>query len=94
MVHREVAERMMARPGDPHTASPAWWFSPCHRPIAFRVPPQVFLPAPRVGSAVVALDRSVVAADADNRCGWPPPDSGSGARCSVSPWPASSKHLG
>jgi 16S rRNA (adenine1518-N6/adenine1519-N6)-dimethyltransferase len=66
MVQREVAERMVAGPGDPAYGLPSVVVS-LHATarIALRVPPQVFLPAPRVGSAVVVLDRAGVAAGAD-----------------------------
>jgi 16S rRNA (adenine1518-N6/adenine1519-N6)-dimethyltransferase len=66
MVQREVAERMVAGPGDPAYGLPSVVVS-LHATarIAFRVPPQVFLPPPRVGSAVVVLDRSAVPAGAD-----------------------------
>ena len=58
MVQREVAERMVAGPGDPAYGLPSVVVS-LHATarIALRVPPQVFLPPPRVGSAVVVLDR-------------------------------------
>ena len=66
MVQREVAERMVAGPGDPAYGLPSVVVSlHANARIAFRVPPQVFLPAPRVGSAVVVLDRSAAPAGAD-----------------------------
>ncbi len=66
MVQREVADRMVAVPGDPAYGLPSVVVSlHANARIAFRVPPQVFLPAPRVGSAVVVLDRSAAPAGAD-----------------------------
>jgi 16S rRNA (adenine1518-N6/adenine1519-N6)-dimethyltransferase len=58
MVQREVAERFVARPGDAH-------YGPATLRVAYRctgrivrtVPPSVFWPRPRVGSAVTRLDR-------------------------------------
>ncbi len=47
-------------------ACPAWlWRSTPAPGSRCRVPPQVFLPAPRVGSAVVVLDRLPIPANAD-----------------------------
>lgn len=58
MVQREVAERLAAKPGDPQYGLPsvvAGIHSDAY--VAFRVPPQVFYPKPRVESAVVVLER-------------------------------------
>ncbi len=58
MVQREVAGRLVARPGDPDYGLPSVVVAIHGRARAlFRVPPQVFVPAPRVESAVVAIDR-------------------------------------
>jgi 16S rRNA (adenine1518-N6/adenine1519-N6)-dimethyltransferase len=58
MVQREVAERFAAAPGSRDYGLPSV-ISGIHAPavIAFRVPPQVFYPAPSVDSAVVIMDR-------------------------------------
>jgi 16S rRNA (adenine1518-N6/adenine1519-N6)-dimethyltransferase len=58
MVQREVAERLVARPGGKEYGLPSV-VAGIHTlgTIAFRVPPQVFYPAPGVESAVVVLDR-------------------------------------
>jgi 16S rRNA (adenine1518-N6/adenine1519-N6)-dimethyltransferase len=58
MVQREVAERLVADPGGKEYGLPSV-VSGIHsrRKLSFRVPPQVFYPAPNVESAVVALDR-------------------------------------
>lgn len=58
MVQREVAERLVAVPGSKDYGVPsvvAQLFSTVE--IAFRVPPQVFVPPPEVESAVVLLER-------------------------------------
>ena len=58
MVQREVAERLVARPGGKEYGLPSVVAGIHTRgAIAFRVPPQVFYPAPGVESAVVVLDR-------------------------------------
>jgi 16S rRNA (adenine1518-N6/adenine1519-N6)-dimethyltransferase len=58
MVQREVAERLVARPGGKEYGLPSVVAGIHTRgTIAFRVPPQVFYPAPGVESAVVVLDR-------------------------------------
>ena len=58
MVQREVAERLVAEPGTAAYGAPsvkvAWW---ARGRIAARIPPTVFLPQPRVESALVLLDR-------------------------------------
>ena len=58
MVQREVAERFAASPGSKDYGLPSV-ISGIYAParIAFRVPPQVFYPAPSVDSAVVVMDR-------------------------------------
>lgn len=58
MMQREVAERLVAKPGTPQYGLPSV-VSQIHArgEVAFRVPPQVFVPPPRVDSAVVVLDR-------------------------------------
>ena len=58
MVQREVADRLVAQPGTRVYGLPsvvARLF--CDARLEFTVPPQVFLPPPRVGSAVVRLAR-------------------------------------
>lgn len=58
MVQREVGERLVARPGGKEYGLPSVVAGIHTRgTIAFRVPPQVFYPAPGVESAVVVLDR-------------------------------------
>jgi len=58
MVQREVAERLAATPGSKTYGAPslavAWWGS---AKIVSRVPAAVFMPKPRVDSAVVRIDR-------------------------------------
>ncbi len=58
MVQREVAERLAARPGDPAygavSVKVAYWATAA---VVARVPPTVFLPRPRVESALVAIER-------------------------------------
>jgi 16S rRNA (adenine1518-N6/adenine1519-N6)-dimethyltransferase len=58
MVQLEVAERLVALPGSKTYGVPSVVTS-LHGVgrIALRVPPQVFVPPPRVGSAVVVIDR-------------------------------------
>ncbi len=72
MVQREVAERFVAGPGEAH-------FGPASLRVAYRstgsivrsVPPSVFWPRPRVGSAVVRLDRRArPAVDVDEGTLW------------------------
>lgn len=66
MVQREVAERLAARPGDPRYGLPSVVVG-LHSTatVAFRVPPQVFIPRPRVESAVAVLDRKRAPANAE-----------------------------
>jgi 16S rRNA (adenine1518-N6/adenine1519-N6)-dimethyltransferase len=58
MVQHEVGERLAASPGDRRYGLPSVVVG-LHGTVrtAFKVPPQVFVPAPRVGSVVVAIDR-------------------------------------
>lgn len=58
MIQKEVADRLVAGPGEAAYGQPSV-VAALHsrRKLAFRVPPQVFVPAPRVESAVVVLDR-------------------------------------
>ncbi|MDA2978919.1 MAG: 16S rRNA (adenine(1518)-N(6)/adenine(1519)-N(6))-dimethyltransferase RsmA [Actinomycetota bacterium] len=59
VVQIEVADRLIARPGTKTYGIPSvivGLHGTAHR--AFRVPPQVFEPAPRVESAVVVIDRT------------------------------------
>ncbi len=58
MVQREVAERLVSRPGDPDYGLPSVVVGLLARArIAFKVPPHVFYPVPNVASAVVVMDR-------------------------------------
>ena len=58
MVQHEVAERMVALPGSRTYGLPSVVVGLHGRArIEFKVPPQVFLPPPNVGSAVVSIDR-------------------------------------
>jgi len=58
MVQREVGERLGATPGDKVyggvSAKVAYW---AHARVVGRVPPTVFVPAPRVESALVSIER-------------------------------------
>lgn len=58
MMQREVAERLVAPPGSSQYGLPSV-VTQIHAvgEVAFRVAPQVFVPPPRVESAVVVLDR-------------------------------------
>ncbi len=59
MVQREVGERLAAEPGSKATGIPsmltAYWG---HARVVGHVPPQVFLPQPKVDSVLVRIDRS------------------------------------
>lgn len=58
MMQREVAERLVAEPGSAAYGLPSVVTQIHARgEVAFWVPPQVFVPPPRVESAVVVLDR-------------------------------------
>ena len=66
MVQREVAERFAATPGSKDYGLPsvvAGIYTTAS--VAFRVPPQVFYPPPRVESAVVVMVRKPVTDDAE-----------------------------
>jgi 16S rRNA (adenine1518-N6/adenine1519-N6)-dimethyltransferase len=66
MVQREVAERLVADPGSREYGIPSVVAGiHAHRKLSFRVPPQVFYPAPSVESAVVLLDRLPAPANAE-----------------------------
>jgi len=66
MVQREVAERLAAKPGDPRYGLPSVVVGlHATAEVAFRVPPQVFIPRPKVESAVVVLDRKRAPANAE-----------------------------
>ena len=66
MVQQEVAERLTAVPGNRQYGLPSV-VAGIHSTarIAFKVPPQVFYPSPKVGSAVVVLDRIEAASRAE-----------------------------
>lgn len=66
MVQGEVADRLAAQPGSAAYGLPSV-VAQLHARVrvAFRVPPQVFVPAPRVGSAVVTLERVAAPASAE-----------------------------
>jgi 16S rRNA (adenine1518-N6/adenine1519-N6)-dimethyltransferase len=70
MVQREVADRLVARAGDPGYGLPSLVVG-IHSAarLLFTVPPQVFYPAPRVESAVVGIDRIPVPAHAERAVG-------------------------
>ncbi len=58
MVQLEVARRLVATPGNKDYGIPSVVAQIHARTsLAFTVPPQVFVPPPRVGSAVVTMDR-------------------------------------
>lgn len=58
MVQQEVADRFTARPSTPDYGIPSVVVALCGRVVErFPVPPQVFVPAPQVQSAVVRIDR-------------------------------------
>jgi len=70
MVQREVAARLVAGVGDPAYGLPSVVVGIHGRSkILFRVPPQVFYPAPRVDSAVVGIDRRPVPPYAERAIG-------------------------
>lgn len=68
MVQREVGERLAARPGQKAYGIPsvkvAWWAA---AEVVGRVPPSVFVPAPRVDSALVDVRRRPAPGDDDLR---------------------------
>jgi len=60
MVQQEVAERLVAPAGSDEYGLPSVVAGIyATSTVAFRVPPQVFYPPPKVGSAVVVLERKV-----------------------------------
>lgn len=66
MVQGEVAERLAAKPGEADYGIPSVVAGIHSRAsVAFRVPPQVFYPKPRVESAVVVLERKPAPPEAD-----------------------------
>lgn len=66
MVQREVADRLVAAPGSPAYGLPSVVVGlHADARIALRVPPQVFVPAPRVESAVVVIRRRPAPQDAE-----------------------------
>lgn len=66
MMQREVAERLVADPGTSEYGLPSVVAQLHARgEVAFRVPPHLFVPAPRVESAVVLLDRVEAPSEAD-----------------------------
>ena len=68
MVQLEVGERLAATPGDKSYGIPsvkvAWWAG---AQVVGKVPPTVFVPPPRVDSALVEIRRRPVADDAATR---------------------------
>jgi len=66
MVQTEVADRLVAGPGDPAYGLPSVVVGIHGKArIAFRVPPQVFYPAPKVESSVVVIERGPAPEGAD-----------------------------
>ncbi len=58
MLQSEVADRLVAEPGSPSYGAPSVSIALRARAKReFSIPPQVFLPAPEVDSAVVSIDR-------------------------------------
>jgi 16S rRNA (adenine1518-N6/adenine1519-N6)-dimethyltransferase len=58
MMQREVAERLVAKPGGREYGLPSVVVGiHAEAEVSFRVPPQVFYPPPNVESAVVVMDR-------------------------------------
>jgi 16S rRNA (adenine1518-N6/adenine1519-N6)-dimethyltransferase len=82
MVQREVAERLVARPGDAGYGIPS--LRVAYRATAAlvrRVPPEVFWPRPEVASAVVRIERLPrPAVDVDEIRLWQVIDAGFGQR--------------
>jgi 16S rRNA (adenine1518-N6/adenine1519-N6)-dimethyltransferase len=66
MVQEEVAERLAAAPGGKEYGLPSV-VAQLHADVrlSFRVPPQVFVPPPNVGSAVVVMQRRPAPAQAE-----------------------------
>lgn len=70
MVQVEVAERLVATPGSKVYGLPSVVVGLHGRArLEFKVPPQVFLPAPNVGSAVVSIDRAPAATGSERAVG-------------------------
>jgi len=70
MVQTEVADRIVARPGSRTYGLPSVVTALHSRArLEFRVPPQVFLPPPNVGSAVVSIARSPASESAERAVG-------------------------
>jgi len=68
MVQREIAERLSSEPGRREYGAPSVLVQiACETKMLRAVPPSVFRPPPRVGSAVIALMRIGAAADPDTR---------------------------
>ncbi len=66
MVQREVAERLVAKPGSRQYGLPSVVVGIHARgKLAFRVPAQVFYPQPKVESAVAVIDRIAAPEDAE-----------------------------
>lgn len=69
MIQREVAQRLAARPGTGAYGALSVYMQYHTRPeLLFDVPPECFLPAPKVTSSVIRLRRRDVPA-AEHRCG-------------------------
>jgi 16S rRNA (adenine1518-N6/adenine1519-N6)-dimethyltransferase len=68
MVQREIAERLGSEPGRREYGTPSVLVQiACETRMLRAVPPSVFRPPPRVGSAVIALTRTGPGADPDTR---------------------------
>ncbi len=66
LVQKEVAERLVAVPGSRDYGIPSVVAQIYSEPrLAFVVPPQVFLPPPNVGSAVVVMNRVASGAESE-----------------------------
>lgn len=69
MIQREVAKRICARPGDPDCGAFSLfcqYHAECE--LLFEVPPECFIPAPKVTSAVIRLTpRSIPPVDAEEK---------------------------
>lgn len=70
MIQREVADRFVAKPGTRIYGLPSVVVDlHAHARLAFRVPPQVFVPPPNVESAVVVIDRKPASISAEAALG-------------------------
>ena len=77
MVQREVAERLVASPGDPAYGAPSVRVAArASGTIVRSVPPEVFWPRPAVASAVLRLERRAPAVDVDDPTVWAVVDAG------------------